>query len=77
MNDIGEIVRFHRSKSGLSQSELARISGVGKTVVFDIEKGKQTIRLSTLIKILDTLNIKISLTSPLMNLYLKEKNEKS
>ena len=77
MNEFADIIRFHRIKSGLTQSALARISGVGKTVVFDIEKGKQTIRLSTLIKILNTLNIKISFTGPLMDLYMKKKNEKS
>jgi len=76
-NNIGNLVKYHRKKSGLSQSELARISGVGKTVVFDIEKGKSTIRLSTLEKILKTLNMKIEVISPLMEQYLKESHAKS
>jgi len=43
------------------------MSGVGKTVIYDIEKGKETIQLDTLRKILNVLNIKIELTSPLMD----------
>jgi len=35
--------------------------------VFDLEKGKETIQLDTLRKILKTLNITVQLTSPFMN----------
>lgn len=65
---LGQIIRFHRKQSKLSQEELARLSGLGKTVIFDIEKGKLSIRFSSLLKVLETLNIKISLQSPLMHL---------
>ncbi len=63
---LNEIVLFHRKKSGLSRSQLADLAGVGKTVIYDIEKGKETIRFSTLQKVLTALNIKITFTSPLM-----------
>jgi len=63
---IAEIVRFHRKQSGLSRKQLADMAGVGKTVIFDIENGKKTIRFSTLKKVLTALNIKINLESPLM-----------
>jgi transcriptional regulator with XRE-family HTH domain len=63
---LNEIVLFHRKKSGLSRNQLADLAGVGKTVIYDIEKGKQTIRFSTLQKVLTALNIKITFTSPLM-----------
>ena len=62
--DIGNLVHFYRKQSGLSQQQLAKISGVGKTVVFDIEKGKNTIQLNTLLKVLDVLNIKLTLIPP-------------
>jgi transcriptional regulator with XRE-family HTH domain len=45
---------------------LANLAGVGKTVIYDIENGKETIRFSTLQKVLTALNIKITFTSPLM-----------
>jgi HTH-type transcriptional regulator / antitoxin HipB len=70
---MSEIVVFHRKKSGLTRKQLADLAGVGKTVIYDIEKGKETIRFSTLQKVLQTLNIKITFTSPLMEVL----NEKS
>ena len=63
---MNEIVLFHRKKSGLTRNQLADLAGVGKTVIYDIEKGKVTIRFSTLQKVLKALNIKIAFTSPLM-----------
>lgn len=64
---LGSIVRFHRRQAGLSRIDLADIAGVGKTVVYDIENGKQTVRLNTLLKVLGALNVSISLGSPLMD----------
>jgi HTH-type transcriptional regulator / antitoxin HipB len=67
--ELGSVVRFHRSRSGLSRIDLADIDGVGKTVVYDIENGKETVRLNTLLKVLSALNISIYLDSPLMDRY--------
>ena len=64
-NEIAKIVHYHRKQSGLSQQELAQLAGVGKTVIFDIEKGKETVRLNTLLKVLDALNIRIKFETPL------------
>jgi HTH-type transcriptional regulator / antitoxin HipB len=64
--NIGAMIRYHRQKSGLTQAELAKLAGTGKTSVFDIEKGKESIQLDTLQKILSVLNIKINFNSPLM-----------
>ena len=66
---LDEIVLFHRKKSGLSRNQLADLAGVGKTVIYDIEKGKETIRFSTLQKVLTALNIKIAFASPLMEVF--------
>ena len=62
--EIANIVHYYRKQSGLSQQELARIAGVGKTVIYDIEKGKESIRLSTLLKVLDILNIQMRFDTP-------------
>lgn len=64
---LATVIREHRKIAGLSQLQLAELAGVGKTVVFDVEKGKETIRLDTLRKILVALNIKVRLTSPIMS----------
>lgn len=66
---LSEIVLFHRKKSGLSRNQLSDLAGVGKTVIYDIEKGKETIRFSTLQKVLTALNIKIAFASPLMEVF--------
>jgi len=64
---LARIIKKHRKAAGLSQLQLAEMAGVGKTVVFDIEKGKETIQLNTLRKILKVLNIHVELNSPFMN----------
>lgn len=71
-HNIDEIVLFHRKQSGLSRKQLADLSGVGKTVIYDIEKGKETIRFVTLYKVLKALNITIKYESPLMEIFNEE-----
>jgi len=68
----GKIIRWHRKKSGLTQNELADLAGVGKSVVFDVEHGKKTVQFDSLRKICDVLNIKIELSSPVMEQSKKE-----
>lgn len=76
-NEIAEVVKYHRKKSGLNRVELARLAGVGKTAVFDVEHGKKTVQMETVIKILNVLNINIELKSPLMEIFMREEHEKS
>ena len=71
------IIKKHRKAAKLSQLQLAEMAGVGKTVVYDIEKGKETIQLDTLRKILNVLNIKIELVSPFMHQLKIDNNENS
>jgi HTH-type transcriptional regulator/antitoxin HipB len=74
---MGKMVRFHRKMARLSQLELAKLAGVGKTVVFDLEHGKETVKLMTLLKLLHTLNIRLQFSGPLVESFEKENNEKS
>lgn len=66
MKSFGALIRCHRKKSNLTQKQLADLAGVGKTVVFDIEHGKETVRFDTLQKVCSALNISIRLDSPVM-----------
>ena len=50
----------------MTQKALADLAGVGKTAVWNVEAGKQTVQLNILLALLDTLNIRIHLESPLM-----------
>ena len=63
---LGDVLRYHRRRSGLSQHALADLAGIGKTSVFDIEKGKPTVRLATLMAVLRVLNVDLLLDGPLM-----------
>ena len=72
--DIGEMILYHRKKSGLSRNQLAKLAGVGKTAVFDVEKGKLSLRLTTLLKILHVLNITMHFTGPYMKGFINEKS---
>jgi y4mF family transcriptional regulator len=74
---LATIIRMHRKAAKLSQLQLAEMAGVGKTAVFDIEKGKETVRLNTLRKILKVLNVKVQLVSPLMKNLQMNEDEKS
>jgi HTH-type transcriptional regulator / antitoxin HipB len=62
---LKDIVKEHRKFSGLTQAQVAKLAGVGKTVVYDIEHGKESIQYDTLMKILRVLNVSISFQSPL------------
>jgi len=66
LQELSKTVRMHRKAAGLSRVQLAELAGTGKTVIYDIEKGKRSVQLDTLQKILKVLNIRIVLTSPLM-----------
>jgi len=68
-NELHQIIHYHRKKADLSRNELADLAGVGKTVIYDLEKGKQTTKWSTILSILDALNIDIKFFSPLMKEY--------
>lgn len=70
--ELAEIVLYHRKKSKLNRLELASLAGVGKTVVYDIEHGKPSVKLATIVSILDVLNIKIKLIGPLKSTIVEE-----
>jgi transcriptional regulator with XRE-family HTH domain len=74
--ELKEVIRMHRKAAKLSRVKLAELAGVGKTVIYDIEKGKESVQLDTLRKILKVLNIKIVLTSPLIENLQTTANEK-
>ena len=76
-NDLHNVVLFHRKQAGLSREQLAMLAGVGKTVIYDFEKGKQTVRWSTIMAILETLNIQLEWSSPLKTVYEESFSETS
>lgn len=51
--------------------ELADLAGVGKTVIYDLEKGKETVKWSTIQAVLTALNVKVKFEGPLIESYEK------
>ena len=71
-NRLSDIIFFHRKRSGLTQQELAELAGVGKNLVYELENGKQSVRLENLLKVLRVLNIELDFQSPLRGAFLRE-----
>lgn len=71
-NRFADIILFHRKQSGLTQQELAELAGVGKNMVYELEGGKQSVRLENLLKVLQVLNIELDFQSPLREAFLKD-----
>lgn len=66
MTAISDLIQLHRKKAALTQAQLAQLAGVGKTVVWDLEHGKESVQWDTLQKVLRVLNISIEWRSPLL-----------
>jgi HTH-type transcriptional regulator / antitoxin HipB len=71
---LKEMVHFHRKQAGLSRKQLAEIAGVSETVIYYLEKGKETLQWNIVTAILRALNITFTFQSPLMGEYEKSKN---
>lgn len=46
-SEIGRFVRARRQANGLTQVELGELAGVGTRFISELERGKPTLRLST------------------------------
>lgn len=57
---FGEKVRWWRKKRGLSQDELAALSGLHRTYIGSVERGEQNISLRNILKIAASLGIPAS-----------------
>lgn len=53
--DVGVYLRSVRKDIGLTQGELAYISGVGLSFIHDLEHGKDTVQFDSLMKVVNRL----------------------
>lgn len=60
--DLGKIVRNARKLQKLSQDDLAGMAGTGRRFIVDLEKGKQTLQLGKVLRVLRTLGVSLSST---------------
>ncbi len=61
---IGKLVRNTRKAMRVTQQDLALTSGTGQRFISDLENGKLTCQLSKTLTVLQTLGIKLQLSSP-------------
>lgn len=59
--DVGKAVRTARRERGLSQDALALASGTGRRFIYDLEQGKPSVRLSTLLDVLTALDLRFEI----------------
>ena len=58
---LGQALRSARKQLGLTQSELALTAGVGVRFIVDLEAGKPTVRLETVMRVIEALGGQIML----------------
>lgn len=61
---LGAAIAEHRRQAGLSRVELALRAGVGKTILYDLEHGRTSVRLDLLMRILTVLGMQLHLSGP-------------
>jgi y4mF family transcriptional regulator len=60
---FGDMVRANRRKAGLTQAELALISGTGLRFIIDLEAGKASCRLGMALRVGKALGIEVTTAS--------------
>lgn len=58
---LGQALRTARKQLGLTQSQLALAAGVGLRFIVDLEAGKPTLRLETVLRVIATLGGEVNL----------------
>lgn len=59
---LGQLLRAARKQLRLTQSQLALAAGVGVRFIVDLEAGKPTLRLETVLLVIDALGGEINLS---------------
>lgn len=59
--EVGRLVRSRRKALGLRQDELALAAGTGRRFIGELERGKRTLRLGDVLKVLRALGIELTL----------------
>ena len=57
--DLRRVIKVRRKVLGISQQDLAEMSGLGVATIKDIERGKGNPSLSTVARILDVLGMEL------------------
>ena len=70
-NQLGTIIRHERKRQGLTQPNLALISGSGVRFIVDVEHGKETCQIGKILKLLNSLGLDIDVVTKRMRSHPK------
>lgn len=56
---VGEAIRNRRTALGIDQETVASLAGVSRKLVSEVERGKPTVRLDGVLRILDVLGLRL------------------
>lgn len=59
MQALGVAVRTRRKALGIDQETVASLAGVSRKAVSEIERGKPTMRMDTVVRVLDALGLEL------------------
>ena len=62
MKDLAKVVRLARKKQGITQTELAGLSGLGRRFISELERGKPTAQVAKVILVLNILGVGLEAT---------------
>jgi transcriptional regulator with XRE-family HTH domain len=62
--EIGEIIRALRKRAGIRQDDMAAIVGRSHVNLRDVEKGKPSVAIGTVLHLLDELGVRVYLDIP-------------
>ncbi|MBL4804632.1 MAG: helix-turn-helix transcriptional regulator [Alphaproteobacteria bacterium] len=57
--DLGRLIRETRKEQGLTQDDLAGLTGTGRRFIIDLERGKDTAQIGKVLLVLAALGIAI------------------
>jgi transcriptional regulator with XRE-family HTH domain len=63
-DSVAGLVRLLREREQLSQRQLAVRAGVGPRAIWDLERGKPTIRIDVVTRVLAVFGRRVSVTEP-------------
>lgn len=75
MKTIGSQIQSQRKKLGITQKELSQLSGVGINTIVALERGRGNPSLSVLMKLAETLGLRLSLEPKTFLQHLGEADE--
>ena len=62
--DLGAVVRGYRKSLGVTQVDAAREADVGPRFLGELENGKETVRLGTVLQVLESMGLELYVEVP-------------